>query len=247
MFPRVVIEDLEDLCNTVSTLKGLLPTETEIITEEFRREVNAMREEEIERIVPDERYQKFRVGDRLCRKYLIHQTEKETKLTGADLAIEIEGQKLFFVQAKREGANHKFHFDRRQMMQLMWLNDEIIEKTFFHPPIFPYFPHSLSYRVPCFYKMIFLKFPSTKSFRRQDIQIEEERYLPVKQVDLILGRRKSGSSEEFRTGYTPSEFQAAIEKCEAGSPDLENEDLKQKIFLEYSKLADRLVVHLSIR
>lgn len=60
-----------------------------------------------------------------------------------------------------------------------------------------------------------------------DLQIEEERHLPVKQANVILRRRKSASSEEFRTGYTPSEFQAAVAECEADSPDLKNEDLKK--------------------
>ena len=230
MFPKVVIEDLEELCETVGAFKGILPTESEIIEAEFRHEANEMKEEPIERAVGKERYKEFRIDDRVCRKHFIHQTEKE-ELTGADLAVEIEGQKLIFFQAKREGANHRFQFDRRQLMHLLWLNDEVIEKTFPHRPLFPYFPHSLSYRVPCFYKLIFLKFPSIRPFRRGDVQIEEERYVPVKHIDAILGRRKSASSEELRTGYTPSEFQAAIEKCEAGSPDLKDEKLKKESFL----------------
>lgn len=247
MFPKVVIEDLKDLCKTVNVFKGILPTEAEIIKAEFKREINAMREESVERILNKERYQEFRVNDRVCRKYFIHQTEKETELTGADLAIEIKGQKLIFFQAKREGMDHRFHFDRRQMMQLMWLNDEIIERTFPPPCFSTYFPHNLSYKVPCFYKLIFLKFPSTRHFRYRDVQIEEERYIPVKQVNAILGRRMSASSKEFRTGYTSSEFQVAVEKCEAGSPDLNDEDLKRRIFLQYSILTNRLVVFLSIR
>ena len=247
MFPKVVIDDLEDLCKTIGAFKGILPSETEIIEAEFRHEVNAMKEEPIERAVGKERYQEFEVDNRVCRKHFIHQTEKETELTGADLAVEIEGLKLLFVQAKREGRNHRFQFDRRQMAQLIWLNDEIIEKTFLHPRPFPYFPHNLSYRVPCFYKLIFLRFPSTRHFRRRDVRIEEERYLPVKQVNVILGKRKSASSEEFRTGYTPSEFQTAVEKCEAGSPDLRDENMKKRIFFQYSVLTNRLVVLLSIR
>ncbi len=166
MFPKVVIEDLKDLCKTVGAFKGILPTEAEIIEAEFKREVNAIKEGPIERIVGKERYKEFRVGDRVCRKHFIHQTEKEAGLTGADLAIEIEGQKLIFFQAKREEVNHRFHFDRRQMMQLMWLNDEIIERIFPHPCFFPYFPHNLSYKVPCFYRLIFLKFHLTEHLIR---------------------------------------------------------------------------------
>lgn len=247
MFPKVVIEDLEDLYETTVAFKGLLPTESEIIEAEFRYEINKMKEEPIERAVGEERYQEFEVDNWVCRKYFIHQTQKETELTGADLAIEIGGQKLLFVQAKREGRNHRFQFDRRQMTQLMWLNDEIIERTFPGPCPFPYFPHDLSYRVPCFYKLIFLRFPSTRSFQRRDVRIEEERYLPVKQVNAILGRRKSASSEEFRTGYTSSDFQRAVEECEAGSPDLKDEGMKKRIFFEYSVLTNRLVALLSIR
>jgi len=239
MFPKIVIQDLEDLCRTAGVLKGILPTETEIIEEEFRRELNVIKKE---RVVGRERYHESKVGEQTYRKQFIHQTEKETKLTGADLAIEVEGQKLVFFQSKREGKNHRFQVDRRQMMQFLWLNDEIIKRTFTNHPL----PHDLSYKVPCYYKLIFLKFTSPSPFQRKDVSIKEERYVPAKQVYFILGSRKSASSEELRTGYTPSEFQLAFEKCEVGSPDLIDEGIKRQIFFEYSKLTLRLVVFLSI-
>lgn len=251
MFPRVVIEDIEDFCKIVGVFRGILPTEAEIIETEFRHEINTMKEEPIERAVKEGRYQEFRAGNQLCRKHFIHQTKKETELTGANLFIEIEGQKVVFFQVKREGAKHRFQFDRKQMTQLIWLNDEIIEKTFSHSSFFPYFPpyfpHNLSYRVPYFYKLIFLKLPFKRSFRHEEVQIEEEQFVPVKQVDFILGRRKSASSKELRTGYTPSEFQTTIEKCEVGSPDLVDENMKKRIFLEYSIFTNRLVVYLCMR
>jgi hypothetical protein len=238
VFPEVVFKDLKELSNTISTLKGVLPTEAEIIQEEFVREINSMKEKPIEKAKGEDRYQEIPINEYVCRKYFIHGTERESKLTGADLAIEVEGQKLVFYQAKREEPSHRFEFDRRQMLHLLWLNDEIIQRNLHK---YPQIPHVFSYKVPCFYKLIFIDFAAPQ------FSIKEERYVPVRHVEFILGRRKGASAKEFITGYLPSEFQEALKLCEAGSPDLVDENLKKKIFLEYSLMSNRLVAFLHIR
>lgn len=235
MFPEVVFKDLKELSNTIGAFKGVLPTEAEIIQEEFVREINYMKEKPIEK-AKGERYQEIKLNKRVCRKHFIHGTEKESKLTGADLAVEVEGQKLVFFQAKREEPYYRFEFDRRQMLHLLWLNDEIIQRNLHK---YPQIPHSFSYKVPCFYKLIFIDFTR--------LSIKEERYVPVRHVEFILGRRKGAPAKEFTTGYSPSEFQKALELCEAGSPDLADENLKRKIFLDYSLMSNRLVAFLHIR
>lgn len=122
MFPDIVFRDLEELSSTIRTFQGILPTEAEIIEAEFVKEINSMKHRPIERAIGEERYHEIRLNNRVCRKHFIHGTERESKLTGADLAIEVEGQKMVFFQAKREESYHRFQFDRRQMLHLLWLN-----------------------------------------------------------------------------------------------------------------------------
>lgn len=238
MFPKIVFRDLGDLSSTIGTFKGVLPNEAEIIETEFVKEINSMKCEPIERATGQERYQEIRLNDRVCRKYFIYETEKESKLRGADLAIEVEGKKLIFVQGIREAIYHAFNFNRPQMLHLFWLENEIVHRISRKHP--SHDVHSFSYQVPCFYKLIWMK----RTIRSPPI-IKEERYVPIRHVEFMLGRRQQGPSFEFRTGYFPSEFQEALRKCEAGSPDLEVVDLNE-LFLEYSKMTDRLVSFLYV-
>jgi hypothetical protein len=122
------------------------------------------------------------------------------------------------------------------MLHLSWLNDEITQRNLHK---YPQIPHGLSYKVPCFYKLIFIDFTR--------FSVKEEKYVPIRHVEFILGRRKGASAKEFTTGYSPSEFQKALERCEAGSPDLVDMNLKRKIFLEYSLMTNRLVSFLHIK
>lgn len=238
MFPKIVFRDLGDLSSTIGTFKGVLPNEAEIIETEFVKEIHSMKYEPIERATSEERCQEIRLNDRVCRRYFIYGTEKESKLGGADLAIEVEGQVLIFVQGIREAVYHAFNFNRMQMLHLFWLENEIVHRISRKHP--SHDAHSFSYKVPCFYKLNWMK----RTIRPPSI-IKEERYVPIRHVEFMLGRRQQGPSYEFRTGYSPLEFQEALQKCEAGSPDLEDIDLNE-LFLEYSKMTDRLVSFLYV-
>ena len=257
MFPRAVLEDLENLENIPELLKRVIPTEAEIIEAEFKKEIRELSDEKSDQLEHSKRDFESRTETHTIRKSFIHGTERESKLTGADVAVEIVGEKLFICQAKKETiawnsaqtriASRRFNFDRAQMATLVWLNDELLHRIY--SPLFglgPWF-HSLSYKVPCFYKLIFLDTPQRKPSAPGKIRVDEERYIPVKQVQAILGARKSAPSDDFRTGFLPSEFQEALRSCDAGSADLQDEVLKRKIFLDFSNLSNRLFVLFNIR
>ena len=258
MFPRAVLEDLKDLENAPELLRRIMPTEAEIIEAEFRKEIRELSSKDIGSVVGEKRDIEIPTETRIIRKSFIHGTERESKLTGADVAVEIVDKKLFLCQAKKETirwnstgtyiVSRRFKFNRAQMATLIWLNDEILNRIYTSSSSSGFSKvHSLSYKVPCFYKLIFLNAPQKKPSMPGQISVAEERYIPVKQVQFILGARKSAPVVDFKTGFLPHEFQQALANCDAGSEDLQDEILKRKIFLDYSRFSNRLVVFFNIR
>jgi len=253
-----VLEDLKDLENTPELLRRIMPTEAEIIEAEFRKEIRELSNKDIGSVVREKRDIKISTETHTIRKSFIHGTERESKLTGADVAVEIVGKKLFLCQAKKETirwnsagtyiVSRRLKFNKAQMVALIWLNDEILHRVYASSSS-PSFSkvHSLSYKVPCFYKLIFLNAPQKKPFTPGKISVAEERYIPVKQVQLILGTRKSAPADDFKTGFLPYEFQQALANCDAGCEDLQDEILKRKIFLDFSYFSNRLVIFFNIR
>lgn len=258
MFPEAVINDLKDLSNTPELLRKIMPKEAEIIEEEFKKEIEELTHKIANRPIGEHRDVEISTEEHVIRKSFIHGTGRESHLTGADVAIEIVGKKLLLWQAKKETItwnrngtqieSRRFEFDRSQMTMLMWLNDEIL--TYVSPTgsICEYpCAHPLSYRVPCFYKLIFLDAPKVKPTTPGQISVAEERFIPVKQVNVILGSNKNVPAEDVHTGYLPDEFQNAVKSCNVGCVDAIDERLKKRIFLEFSTLSNRLVVLFNIR
>jgi len=257
MFPRAVLEDLKDLENTPELLRRIMPTEAEIIETEFRKEIRELLNKDIGSVVGEKRDITIPSETYVIRKSFIHGTERESDLTGADVAVEIVGKKLFLCQAKKETiqwnstgtyiASRHFKFDRAQMATLIWLNDEILHRIYGSSELWLSNVHSLSFKVPCFYKLIFLSAPQIKPSAPGQISVAEERYIPVKQAQLILGARKSAPVDDFKTGFLPDEFQQALADCDAGCEDLMDEILKRKIFKQFSLVSSHLVVLFNIR
>jgi len=258
VFPKTVLEDLKDLENVPELLRKIMPTEAEIIESEFRMEVRQLSGRDIGPVVGEKRDVRIPSETYIIQKSFIHGTERESELTGADVATEIVGKKLFICQAKKENirwdsagsriVSRLFKFDRAQMTTLIWLNDEILHRVYVSSSNAGFSRvHSLSYKVPCFYKLIFLNAPQKKPLIPGQINVAEERYIPVKQVQLILGARKSAPADDFKTGYLPQQFQEALANCDAGCEDLPEETLKRKIFLEFARVSSRLVVLFNIR
>ena len=157
---------------------------------------------------------------------------KGEHITGADIAFELSGRKIIFVQSKRVHRNGRIYFNRLQLQKLLELEWEICG--------FPYiaFPlaviPSLPYRVT-FYHLIM----------REGLQIEE-RFFHTSEVSFILSWRKSASQTEFiNQGLRPDEFQEMFWKCRIGGPDI-REDKKRDILYMYSLITNRLVVWLDV-
>jgi hypothetical protein len=258
MYPKVVIDDLKDLENAPELLGQIMPREAEIVEVEFRKEISKLGYDEIGQPIGEIRDVEIPSDEYVIRKSFIHGTRRESDLTGADVAVEIAGKKLFLCQAKRETikwnrtgnmiTSRRLEFDRAQMTTLIWFNDEILSRInekglpSGHPNV-----HPLSYRVPCFYKLIFLDAPQRRPHAAGQVGVAEERYIPVRQAELILGSRKAAPSQDFHTGYLPDEFQHALVSCNAGSSDLQDQNLKRKVFFEYASLSNRAIVHFHIQ
>jgi hypothetical protein len=258
MYPKVVIDDLKDLGNAPELLGQIMPREAEIVEAEFRKEIRKLGYEEIGQPISEIRDVEIPSDEYVIRKSFIHGTRRESDLTGADVAVEIVGKKLFLCQAKKETikwdrtgnmiTSRRLEIDRAQMTTLIWFNDEILARI--HEKGLPSgYPnvHPLSYRVPCFYKLIFLDASHRKPSNPGQVGIAEERYIPVRQAELILGSRKTAPAQDFHTGYLPEEFQYALASCDAGSDDLQDQNLKRKLFFEYASLSKRAVVHFHIQ
>lgn len=258
MFPEAVIDDLKDLSNVPRLLRKIMPKEADIIEKEFMEEIEELTHRKAERPIDQNRDVEIPSDEYIIRKSFIHGTGRESYLTGADVAVEIVGKKLILWQAKKETItwngrgtqieSRRFEFDRSQMTMLMWLNDEIMSHI---SPVkficeYPYV-HPLSYKASCFYKLIFLDAPEKKPTTLGQIHVAEERYIPVKQVNVILGSNKNVSAVEIRTGYRSEEFQNAAKSCDVGCVDSIDETLKKKIFHEFSMLSNRLVVLFNIQ
>lgn len=258
MFPEAVIDDLRGLSNVPRLLKKIMPKEADIIEREFMEEIKELTHEKAERPTGKNRDVEIPSDEYLIRKSFIHGTGRESHLTGADVAVEVVDKKLLLWQAKKETItwdrrgtrikSRRFEFDRSQMTMLMWLNDEILSHV---SPVrficgYPYV-HPLSYRVPCFYKLIFLDAPEKKPTTPGHIAVAEEQFIPVRQVNAILGSNRNVSTGDIRTGYRPEEFQNAIKSCDVGCADSIDETLKKKVFHQFSTLSNRLVVLFNIQ
>lgn len=149
------------------------------------------------------------------KKTIAH--SKSEEYNGADLYMEVEGQKFALVQFKAQHSS-RFNFDKKQLQRLgVWCNYCVQDTS--RPILCPSFVWLIN----------------TYSF------YEKHRILKLCQLQRILGDRSSASFNEFNhTGITRSAFKELLAKCWVGAP-LKRKPSTEEL-LDYSKTLNRLLV-----
>jgi len=155
------------------------------------------------------------------KKKIVH--SKSEEYNGADVYLEVEGQKFALVQFKRQ-SGRRFEFDKQQLNNLaIWCSYCVRDKD--RPLLCPSF--------------IWLIDDSSGYY-------DKHRILKLCQVQDILRGRNSASLKEFNDfGITRSSFKELLAKCWAGAPFKRKPSAQQ--LLDYSKVTRRLVVSFAMK
>jgi len=258
-YDEELLKDIKSLSETAMLLLRPLEPEPKYVKEFIEmmlREI--LREGWIER--EDRDWLKtFERNNYILRIGYIHARRGE-KATGADLFLELEGNKIIFIQSKRVDSRGRLRFDRFQLYKLIELElqlhslflplylkrilfrlmEELYEAhfRFGHPPLVPLcIPlYCLPFRIS-FYQLIMLN----------ENRKEESRFFHTSEIHYTLAGRKTAHQREFLNyGLKPEEFLEKFWECEIGGPDID-ERTKRNVLRLYSLLTNRLVLMFSIK
>jgi len=190
---------------------------------------------------------------------------KGEHITGADLAFELKGKKVIFVQSKKVGRDGRIHFNRFQLQKLIELERQICGLSTFCSYIdihewielLHHFYHRFEkyyrykYRPFCtvspFLPPYCLPFRATFYYLIMTNQSKiEERFFHTSEISFTLGDNKSVSQKDFLNhGLKSDEFEKMFWECKIGGPDL-GEDIKRDVLYLYSLLTNRFIIWLDI-